>query len=97
GVPPMPATSSRVNTPDNQFPPERNYSTLTLRDLLEARHHYHVHLAHLPNVVGTAVGRYLIREGDWFAKHPPNTKPKGRKPTGPRTLFNSVVTAWSWP
>ncbi|HXT68460.1 MAG TPA: hypothetical protein VN700_01800 [Vicinamibacterales bacterium] len=93
----MPATSSRVNTPDNQFPPERNYSTLTLRDLLEARHHYHVHLAHLPNVVGTAVGRYLIREGDWFAKHPPNTKPKGRKPTGPRTLFNSVVTAWSWP
>jgi len=93
----MPVTSSRVNTPDNTFPPRRNYTTLTLRDVLEARHHYHVHLAHLPNVVGTAVGRFLIHKNDWYAKHLPTTPRKRPKPRAPRTLFNTVVTPWSWP
>jgi len=93
----MPATSSRVNTDDNTFPPRRDFSHLTLRDLLEARHHYHIHIAHLPNVVGTAVGRYLIHEDDWYATHPFPTKPEGRKPQTPRTLFNTVVRLWSWP
>ena len=90
-------TSSRVNTPENTFPPKRDFNLLTLRDLLEARHHYHVHLAHLPNVVGTAVGRYLVHEDDWYAKHLPSTKRGTPKPRMPRTLFNTVVTPWSWP
>lgn len=64
------ANSSRISGLD-VFPPQRNYMLLTLSDLLEARRHYHVHLAHLPNVVGTAVGRYLIHEKDWFATHAP--------------------------
>ena len=93
----MSISSSRVNVGDTSFPPQRNYMILTLRDLLEARHHYHVHLAHLPNVVGTAVGRYLLHEDDWYATHPPNGSAKGRKPRTPRTLFNSVVRPWSWP
>jgi hypothetical protein len=93
----MPVTSSRVNTPANTFPPKRDFNLLTLRDLLEARHHYHVHLAHLPNVAGTAVGRYLLHEDDWYAKHLPNTTRKTPKPRTPRTLFNTVVTPWSWP
>jgi hypothetical protein len=81
------------------FPPSRNYSLLTLKDLLDARDHYHVHLTHLRNVVGTAVGRYLIREEDWYAKHRPNDKDHKHhpKPAGARTLFNSVVRDWSWP
>ena len=70
---------------------------LTLRDLLEARDHYHVHLAHLPHVVGTAVGRYLIPEKDWYATHPPTTPRRRPKPRQPRTLFNTVVQEWSWP
>jgi hypothetical protein len=82
-----------------QFPPSRNYMALTLRDLLEARDAYHVHLAHLSNVVGTAVGRYLIREDDWYASHATDeAKPKhAHAPSGPRTLFNTVIRDWSWP
>ena len=79
------------------FPPEHNYNLLTLKDLLDARDHYHVHLSHLSNVVGTAVGRILIHEDDWYATHPPDV-PRGKpKPKSPRTLFNSVVRPWSWP
>ena len=72
---------------------------LTLRDLLEARDAYHVHLSHLSNVVGTAIGRYLIREDDWYATHPPSEpRPANVEPAaGERTLFNSVLKDWSWP
>ena len=93
----MPATCSRVNPTDQVFPPTRNYMLLTLRDVLEARHHYHIHLAHLPNVVGTAIGRYLIHKDDWYVTNPPDTKPQKPKPRTPRTLFNTVVKRWSWP
>jgi hypothetical protein len=79
------------------FPPERNYMLLTLKDLIDARDHYQVHLSHLKNVVGTAVGRYLIHEKDWYATHPPNTERKVEKPTGAKTLFNTVIRDWSWP
>lgn len=79
------------------FPPDRNFSVLSLRDLLDARDHYHVHLSHLSNVVGTAVGRYLIHENDWYATNSPATKRRTPKPKGPKTLFNTVITEWSWP
>ena len=36
-----------------------DFNTLSLRDLIEARDHYHVHLVHKRNVVATAVGRYI--------------------------------------
>jgi hypothetical protein len=80
-----------------KFPPDRNYMLLRLADLLDARDHYHVHLSHLSNVVGTAVGRYLIHEKDWYAKHSPDTERETPKPTGAKTLFNTVVRDWSWP
>lgn len=89
--------SSRVNTEVNTFPPARNYMMLTLADILDARQHYHVHLAHLPHVVGTAVGRYLIHERDWYATHEPSVPRKTPKPASARTLFNTVVKPWSWP
>ena len=48
-----------------QFDPySRSYASLAVRDLLEAREAYHVHLCHLDNVFATAIGRYLIRRDD---------------------------------
>ena len=79
------------------FPPERKYKLLTLKDLLDARDHYHVHLSHLNNVVGTAVGLRLIHEDDWYATHAPEVPRKTPKPRTPRTLFNTVIRDWSWP
>ncbi|MDX6612987.1 MAG: hypothetical protein QOD75_2173 [Blastocatellia bacterium] len=77
------------------FPPKRNFSSLSVKDLLDAREAYHVHLAHLENVIGTAIGRYRIRKED-----PDRTEPKkwrSRKEAPPRTLSNTVVKEWSWP
>jgi hypothetical protein len=46
------------------FTSSENFAHLSLRDLLEARDQYHVHLMRRPNVVATAVGRYRIRVND---------------------------------
>ena len=40
------------------------FDYLSLRDLLEARDQYHIHLMRHPTVVATAVGRYRIRIND---------------------------------
>src|SRR5262249_51993101 len=73
-----------------------DFNTLSLSDLLRARDQFHAHLMHKANVVGTAVGRYLIRKDD---PYPDKTKrgaaPRGRK--SPRTLENSEVREYSWP
>jgi hypothetical protein len=68
------------------------FDHLSVRDLLEARELYHVHLMRHPNVVATAVGRYRIRTGDGW---PSEERPK--KGTEPRTLENSEVRPYSWP
>lgn len=72
-----------------------DFSSLTLEDLLEARDNYHVHLANLDHVVGTAVGKYLIREEDPDAKNPDKEHP--RPVADIRTLSNTVIKPWSWP
>ncbi|MFC0808953.1 hypothetical protein ACFHWW_26530 [Ensifer sp. P24N7] len=74
---------------------ERNFSSLSMRDLLDAREAYHVHLANLDNVFATAIGRYLIRDEDPDAKSADKAAPRGS--SGPRTLYNSRVQKWSWP
>src|SRR5262245_40920150 len=81
------------------FPPRRDYSSLSIRDLLDAREAYHVYLSTLENVVATAIGRYLIYRDDWYAAHAPSEpRPAGYpRVTEPRTLQNSVVRPWSWP
>lgn len=81
------------------FPPRRDYASLSIRDLLDAREAYHVYLSTLENVVATAIGRYLIHEDDWYASHGPNEPaPADRQRSpAPRTLQNSVVRPWSWP
>jgi len=80
---------------------QNNYRSLSIRDLLQARDLYHFQLLNKPNVVGTAVGLYLIRKGDAY----PDTiaRRHGRKPKalprhkGERTLGNSEVREYSWP
>ena len=44
--------------------PFLEYHSLPLVDLLEARNLYHLHLTAKQGVIGTAVGRYFIRNGD---------------------------------
>jgi hypothetical protein len=79
----------------NVFQRDFDPHKLTLSDLIAARDAYHTHLANLPNVVGTALGRYRIRLRD------PDYKRDARwtqfDAARPRTLANSAVQPWSWP
>lgn len=77
------------------FPPTTNFHALSLKDLLEARQAFHVHLAHKENVVATAVGLYRIRRDDPDSREPQAAR--ARKDSPPRTLANSAVRPWSWP
>jgi hypothetical protein len=80
-------------------PSEERFPALSLRDVLEARDAYHVHLLSQPNVVATAVGRYLIRVEE-APKGPFTLEERLRLPPGerpPRTLERSRVEEWSWP
>ena len=43
-------------------PSTSDFTSLSLKDLLEARDLYHFHLVNRQNVIGTAVGRYLYRK-----------------------------------
>lgn len=80
------------------FPPKRDFNSLSVKDLLDAREAYHVHLAHLENVIATAIGRYRIRDEDADSKK--DTTPRDwreRVKAPPRTLQNTSVKPWSWP
>jgi hypothetical protein len=79
---------------------ERDFSTLSLTDLLVARDQFHIHLMHKANVIGTAVGRYRIRKSDPWPKRvgePSLTAPPYHKHREARTLMNSEVREYSWP
>ncbi len=77
---------------------ERNYASLSIRDLLEARDLYHYHLIHKANVVGTAIGLYLIRKTDpWPDKDRSARQRTAKGPKGERTLYNSEARDYSWP
>jgi hypothetical protein len=75
-----------------------NFTNLSLKDLVEARDMFHVHLMNKKNVVATALGRYLIRRSDIDkngAFRPKEYKSPKTKP--PRTLEDSMVIDISWP
>ena len=75
-----------------------DFASRSLKDLLDARDAYHIHLMHKAHVVATAVGRYRLQEDDYYATHPPDDDVAAHsRPSKRRTLFNSVVRAWSWP
>lgn len=79
--------------------PRKHFESLSLRDLLLARDVYHYHLMNKANVVGTAIGRYLIRDADPWPKDLDSDKVahlhSGGK--GERTFENSHVRSYSWP
>ena len=67
------------------------FGHLNIVDLLAAREQYHVFLTKHPNVVATAIGRYLIRKPGFD-----DPGPDGERPV--RTLTNSAVDLEkSWP
>jgi hypothetical protein len=79
---------------------ERNFSSLSIKDLLEARDLYHSHLIHKVNVVGTAIGLYLIRDTDPWpteTKSDADMRKPSKAPKGERRLDNSAVRDYSWP
>lgn len=79
------------------FNSTRGYSSLSLKDLLEARDQYHFHLMNKDNVVATAIGYYRIRKTDpWPSEADPNAGDK-KHDTSERTLANSEVRPYSWP
>ncbi len=80
---------------------KQNFRSLSIKDLLQARDLYHYHLLNKANVVGTAIGLYLIRKTD---TPPAVEQVRGRakgaakaRNKGPRTLANSEVRDYSWP
>jgi len=73
------------------------FNTLSLRDLLRARDQFHTHLMHKANVIGTAVGRYLVRQTDPYPTRNDREPRKVRGPKPPRTLETSEVRDYSWP
>jgi hypothetical protein len=77
---------SRYQSADNDF------AHLSLKNLVDARELFHIHLMRHPNVVATAIGRYRIRKSDSW----PHEK-HARKGTGIRRLDNSEVRPYSWP
>src|SRR5215216_2043429 len=81
---------------------DKDFNMLSLPDLLAARDQYHLHLMAKQHVVGTAVGRYLIRRTDpWprsrrdLIEH--DTTQARTHGKAPRTLGNSEVRPYSWP
>jgi hypothetical protein len=76
-------------------PTKRDFLSLSITDLLEAREAYHVHLSKMERVIGTAIGRFLIRRQDKDFKDPYGHEKRFQ--TTPRTLVNSDIRKWSWP
>lgn len=81
--------------PARTLSPRRDFHSLSIKDLLEARDAYHTHLAYLENVVATAIGRYRFASTDRGATDPSARYRRGA--ATPRTLANSTVTELSWP
>src|SRR5215813_2962660 len=89
--------------PENVLDVDKDYNMLSLADLLAARDQYHLHLTAKKHVVGTAVGRYLIRKSDPWPRGRQelvarDTRESGAAPKKvPRTLANSELRPYSWP
>lgn len=73
-----------------------NFRSLSLKDLLEARDLYHWHLVNKANVIGTAVGLYLIRKDEPWPQDKDQAATR-RHPKEIRTFDNSEVRPYSWP
>src|SRR6185503_3004584 len=84
----------------NSILDRQNFNSLSLRDLVQARDQFHLHLMRKKNVVGTAVGLYLIRKTDPYPDRSGATTKRDAKvleAKPARTLENSEVRDYSWP
>jgi hypothetical protein len=83
------------------YTPRYDFSSLSVQQLLIVRDAWNIHLAHMENVIATAIGRYRIRRDDPDARRPPQSLDAlhhVRPPKAPpRTLQNTLVKPWSWP
>jgi hypothetical protein len=70
-----------------------DFGSNSIKDLVEARDQYHFHLMSKANVVGTAIGSYLIRDAD----PQDGSEASDELKKIPRTFFNSHVRPYSWP
>lgn len=78
----------------SSYRPPDAYDQLSVRDLLDARDQYHIHLMRHTNVMATAIGRYRIRVMDSWPTEDGLGKVHGKHP---RTLGNSEIRYYSWP
>lgn len=75
-----------------------NFHHLAVKDLVEARDTFHVHLMNKRNVIATAISRYRIRKSEFKKANGDKVfSPSKKYPKEPRTLGNSIVTEFSWP
>lgn len=75
-----------------------NFHHLSIKDLVEARDTFHVHLMNKRNVIATAISRYRIRKDDFVDENGLKVyKPSKDYPRPVRTIENSIVTDFSWP
>lgn len=83
---------------DPLFQSSDTFSSLSIKDLVEARDLFHYQLMNKKNVVATAIGPYRIRhDDDWPTQEHPRAM-KDRSPhASERTLANSEVRPYSWP
>ena len=58
----MPRASYAVHSSPPKDLNVHDFRSLSVKDLLDARDQFHVHLANKPNVFATAIGLYLIRD-----------------------------------
>lgn len=73
-----------------------DFDQLSISDLLRARDTYHFHLMNKRNVVGTAIGYYLIRDDEPRTEDAdPGSRRLQNRPE--RTFWNSSVRDTSWP
>jgi hypothetical protein len=82
----------------NVFSQDNESLRLKIKDLLDARDMYHVHLSNKKNVVSTAVGLYRIRKTDPWPDRKGNLEQvRSKTPKVAKTLENSEVRFYSWP
>ncbi len=75
-----------------------NFHHLSVKDLVDARDTFHVHLMNKRNVIATAISRYRIRKSDFKDVNGDKIyQPIKKYPREPRSLENSIVTDFSWP
>ncbi|MFA4973021.1 MAG: hypothetical protein WC683_10425 [bacterium] len=76
---------------DDPLAAVKDFSSLSIADLLKARDLYHRHLTSKRGVLATAVGKYLIRRSD------PQLGEHRAKTPRPRRLSECEVRRYSWP